>query len=361
MFYYLSTLSEFFPQLNLFRYITFRAAAASVTSFFLCMILGPIIIAKLKERKICDDNERDHCDNLSKLHLSKKETPTMGGVFIISSILISVALWANLTNFYIILTIVTCLWLFVLGLIDDTLKLKQSAHRGLNAWTKLSWQVLLGLVIGYFVFAYPNFSTRLDIPFFKNLIFHLGAFYIIFAAIIIAGSSNAVNFTDGLDGLAVGCVLIVAFGLSILSYISGHMQFAEYLFLPYISGAGELTVFCAAIFGAGLGFLWFNCYPASIFMGDVGSLPLGGTLGVIAIFIKKEFLLVLLGGVFVWEVLSVILQVGSFKLRGKRIFKCAPFHHHLQLIGWEESKVTIRLWIIAIILALLTLATLKVR
>jgi len=361
MFYYLSTLRELFPEFNVLRYITFRSAAASVTAFFLCMILGPIVIAKLRNRKVCDDVERDHCADLSKLNCSKKETPTMGGIFIIGSILISVLLWADLTNFYILLTVLTCLWLFVLGFIDDTLKLKQSAHRGLSARTKLSWQVLLGLVVGYFIFAHPNFSTRLDIPFFKNLVFYLGAFYVFFAAIIVAGSSNAVNFTDGLDGLAIGCVLIVAFGLSILSYITGHMQFAEYLFLPYIPGAGELTVFCAAIFGAGLGFLWFNCYPASIFMGDVGSLPLGGTLGVVAIFIKKEFLLVLLGGVFVWEVLSVILQVGSFKLRRKRIFKCAPFHHHLQLIGWEESKVTIRLWIIAIILALLTLATLKVR
>jgi phospho-N-acetylmuramoyl-pentapeptide-transferase len=361
MFYLLSLFRGQFAFLNIFRYITFRSASAAVTSFFLCMIFGYFFIHQFRNKKLCDDVHREHCENLKQFQENKKDTPTMGGIFIVGSILMSVFLWADMSNFYVLLTSITCLWLFVVGLSDDLLKLKRTAHRGLSSRTKLFWQFFIGFLIGFIIFMYPDISTRLDIPFFKNSVLHLGFFYIFLVAIIIASSSNAVNFTDGLDGLAIGCVLIVATTLGVLSYIAGHLQFAKYLFLPYIPGVGELTVFCSAILGAGLGFLWFNCYPASIFMGDSGSLSLGGTLGIIAILIKKEILLVFLGGIFVWEVLSVILQVGSYKFRGKRIFKCSPFHHHLQLIGWDESKITIRLWIVAIILALITLATLKIR
>ncbi len=361
MLYFLSTLRDSFSGLNILRYITFRAGAAAITSFVLCVILGPILIKKFKKDHISADIDRDHCAELSKVQHYKEGTPTMGGVFIIASILISVLLWGNLSNQYVLVTFAGCLWLAILGFVDDYLKLAKGKSRGLNAKTKLFWQSLAGCLVGYFIFIHPDISTNLNIPFFKSAIFQMGIFYIPFAVIIIVGTSNAVNLTDGLDGLAIGCVLIVAMGLGALSYISGHLNFSEYLFLPYVPGGGELAIFCAAIIGASLGFLWFNCYPASIFMGDTGSLALGGTLGLIAIFIKKELLLVILGGIFVLEALSVILQVSSFKLRKKRMFKIAPFHHHLQLSGWDESKIIIRFWIIAIILAFLTLTTLKIR
>ncbi|MDP8264932.1 MAG: phospho-N-acetylmuramoyl-pentapeptide-transferase [Candidatus Aceula lacicola] len=361
MLYFLSTFRDAFSGLNIFRYITFRAGAAAFTSFLLCIIIGPLVIRKLKNDKIREDAGREHCDKLSEIQKHKQGTPTMGGIFIIGSILISVLLWSDLSSPYVLITILTCIWLAILGFVDDHLKVVQGNQKGLHARTKLIWQSLLGCLVGYFIFWHPEISTKLDIPFFKLSVLNLGIFYIPFAILIIVGSSNAVNLTDGLDGLAIGCVLIVAMGLGSLSYISGHFKFAEYLFLPYIQGGGELSVFCAAILGASLGFLWFNCYPASIFMGDTGSLALGGTLGIIAILIKKELLLVILGGIFVMEALSVILQVGSVKLRKKRMFKIAPFHHHLQFLGWSESKIIIRFWIIAVILALLTLTTLKIR
>ena len=335
---------------------------AAVTTFLLCIIFGPIFIKKLQQRKIQEIAKRDDCPDLDKFMNSKEGIPTMGGVFIVGSVLVSVFLWADLTNPFILLTTFTCLWLAILGGIDDYQKLtKKGKRRGLNARIKLLWQLILGFLIGIFVYLSPETSTRLDVPFFKNILLDLGIFYIPFVALIIVGTSNAVNLTDGLDGLAIGCVLIVTLTLSVLSYITGHLFFSQYLFIPHVPGAGELTVFCSAMLGASLGFLWFNCYPASIFMGDVGSLALGGSLGVVAVLIRKELLLVLLGGVFVIEALSVILQVVSFKTTGKRIFKMSPFHHHLQMSGWNESKIIIRFWITAIILALLTLTTLKIR
>lgn len=361
MFYYLSSLRDVFFIYNILRYITFRAAAAAVTAFFLSMILGPLLINYLCRRKLCEKIERDHCQKLSGLKVEKKEIPTMGGFLIIGCVLFSVFLWADLNNFYIILTSFSCLWLFVLGFVDDYLKIRRPEKPGLSIRTKFFSQIVLGLLVGGILFLDPSATPQIEVPFLKDWVLHLGFFYIFFVAVVISGSSNAVNFTDGIDGLAIGCVLIMAAGLGILSYISGHMRFSEYLFLPFIPGSGELTIFCAAVVGASLGFLWFNCYPASIFMGDTGSLPLGGALGVVAILIKKEFLLILLGGIFVWEALSVILQIMSVKFQGKRIFKCAPFHHHLQLSGWEESKITIRLWIVAVILALLSLTTIKIR
>jgi phospho-N-acetylmuramoyl-pentapeptide-transferase len=285
----------------------------------------------------------------------------MGGILIVGSIAASVLLWADVSNLYVQLTLLTMLWLAVVGFIDDYLKISGIAKEGMRARTKLIWQLILAAIVSLVIYSQPDVSTAMDIPFFKNLVWDLGPYYIFIVMLIVVGTSNAVNLTDGMDGLAIGCTLMVAVTLSILCYVTGHLNFSSYLFIPYIPGAGELTIFCTAIVGASLGFLWFNAHPATVFMGDVGALALGGTLGIIAVFIKKEFLLVILGGVFVWEALSVILQVASFKMTGKRIFKCSPYHHHLQKLGWHESKIIIRFWIVAIILAFVTLTTLKIR
>ena len=363
MLYFLSELRDVFFGFNLFRYITFRAGMAAVTTFLLCMIFGPYFIRKLKERHIDENALREDCPRLDPFHRHKTGTPTMGGIFIIGSIVLSVLIWADLTNRFILLTLFACVYLAVLGFVDDYLKLKRKGRgrRGLRARTKLAWQMMLGCFIGSYVYFIPGTNTALDFPFLKGLILHLGIFYIPFVALIVVGTSNAVNLTDGLDGLAIGCILILTFALGALSYIVGNMKFSEYLFIPFIPGAGELTIFCAAVIGASLGFLWFNCYPADVFMGDVGSLSLGGTIGTIAVLIKKELLLGLVGGIFVIEALSVILQVISYKTRRRRLFKVSPLHHHLQLSGWNESKIIIRFWILAIIFALLTLTTLKIR
>jgi phospho-N-acetylmuramoyl-pentapeptide-transferase len=362
MFYnLLYPLKDLFFGFNVLRYITFRTAMASITAFVLSLILGRILISKFTQLKISERICKKDSVRLDNLHGYKEGTPTMGGVFIILSIFLTILLWADLTNKFILLSIFTCLYLGILGSIDDLFKIKRKSSKGISAKVKLFWQMILGLIIGVFLYLDPEFPLNLSLPFFKKVVINLGLFYILFSTIVIVGTSNAVNVTDGLDGLAIGCVIIAALAIGVLSYISGHMKFSEYLFLPYIKDSGELTVFCGSILGASLGFLWFNCYPAEIFMGDVGALALGGTLGVIAIFIKKELLLLLLGGVFVIEALSVVLQISSYKLRKKRIFKIAPLHHHFQFLGWQESKIIVRFWIIAIILALLTLATLKLR
>ena len=279
MLYYLSEFKDLFSGFNLFRYITFRTGMAGVTTFFLCVVLGPVFISKLKQLKVQEVAKREDCPDLDQFQHSKEGTPTMGGLFIIGSILISVLLWADLSNSYVILTLFTMVWLAVLGWVDDYVKLTKPGQRGLTKKTKLLWEIFLGCLVGSYVYFNPYISTELDIPFFKNLVFTLGWLYIPFVALILVGTSNAVNLTDGLDGLAIGCVLIVTLTLAILSYITGHINFSEYLLIPYVAGAGELTVFCSAIMGASLGFLWFNCFPATVFMGDVGSLSLGGTLG----------------------------------------------------------------------------------
>ncbi|MFA5059925.1 MAG: phospho-N-acetylmuramoyl-pentapeptide-transferase [Candidatus Omnitrophota bacterium] len=362
MFHYLASLRDVFFGFNIFKYITFRAGMAAVTTFVLCLILGPFLIRKFKSRNIRENVKREYCDKLDPLQKSKEGTPTMGGIFIIGSIVLSILLWGDLTNKYTLIALVTCIWLAVLGGIDDYIKLTHKGKkRGLSALTKFTWQLVLGFSVGCFVYLDPTTSTKLDLPFVKESVIDLGMFYIPFVMLVIVGASNAVNLTDGLDGLAIGCTLMVALTLSVLSYVTGHLRFSEYLFIPYIPGTGELAVFCMAMVGASLGFLWFNCYPASIFMGDVGSLALGGSIGVISVLIKKELLLVFLGGVFVVEVVSVMLQIFVFKVRRKRLFKMSPVHHHLQLSGWDESKIIVRFWIIAIILALLTLTTLKIR
>jgi len=347
--------------LNVFRYITFRAGMSAVTSFLICLIFGPKIIGMLTRLKITENIRKEESAKLYELHSQKQNTPTMGGIIILLAILSSTLLWADILNKYIILASLGTIWLGITGFVDDYLKQRKKYPKGLTAKAKFISQIILGLILGTILFLSPEHSAKLDIPFLKNISLDLGVFYILLVVLVITGSSNAVNLTDGLDGLAIGSVVMVAITLSILSYVSGNTNFSRYLLIPYIPGSGELMVFCASILGAGLGFLWFNCYPASIFMGDVGSLALGGALGIVALLIKKELLLGIVGGVFVLEALSVILQVASFRLRKKRIFKIAPLHHHFQFLGWTENKVIVRFWIAGIIFALLTLVTLKVR
>ena len=346
---------------NLFRYITFRAAMAALTAFIISLVFGPPLIKKLKALKIGEQIRREESVRLHELQSSKQDTPTMGGILILSAIVFSTLIWADITNLYIILALFTTLWLGLTGFMDDYLKQVKKKSKGLTATAKFTSQIILGLILGTILFMHPALSTKVDIPFLKNISWDLGIFYILFVILIITGSSNAVNLTDGLDGLAAGCVIMAAIAFCILSYVSGNIKFSNYLLIPYIRGSGELTVFCASILGAGLGFLWYNAHPAAIFMGDVGSLALGGALGAVAIMIKKELLLVIVGGIFVIEALSVILQVGSFRLRKKRIFRIAPLHHHFQFLGWKENQVIVRFWIIASLLVLLTLVTLKTR
>lgn len=347
---------------NIFRYITFRAAMAAMTAFLISLIFGPTIIRILTQLKMTENIRKEESLKLYDLHRGKQDTPTMGGIFILIAIILSTILWSDIFNRHILLVLFSTVWLGITGFIDDYLKHIRRKSRGLAATTKFTSQIILGLILGLILFLNPQeHNTRLDIPFLKDVSLELGVFYILFVILVVTGSSNAVNLTDGLDGLAIGAVIMVALTFSVLSYVSGHIKFSQYLFIPYIPGSGELTVFCAGILGAGLGFLWFNCYPASIFMGDVGSLALGGALGTVALLIKKELLLVVAGGIFVLEALSVILQVCFFRITKKRIFKIAPLHHHFQFLGWSENKVIIRFWILAILFALFTLVTLKIR
>jgi phospho-N-acetylmuramoyl-pentapeptide-transferase len=285
----------------------------------------------------------------------------MGGLLIVTAIVISTLLWGDMTNKYVLLALISIILLCVVGFLDDYLKMKLKKSKGLTARSKFIGQIMLGLMLGLYLYFDPQIGKQLDIPFLKNLVMNLGMFYVLFTMTVIVGSSNAVNLTDGLDGLAIGCTIIVVLTYTALSYITGNAKISEYLNIIYIPGTGELSVFCAAMLGAGLGFLWFNCFPANVFMGDTGSLALGGAIGVVATFIKKELLLLIVGGIFVMEALSVIIQITSFRFFGKRVFLMAPIHHHFQMKGWSESKVVIRFWIIGIILALVSLSTLKLR
>ena len=311
--------------------------------------------------KIGEKIRKEESVKLHELHQNKQDTPTMGGILIIFAILSSVFVWGDITNKYILIVSFATLWLGITGFIDDYLKQVKKKSKGLTATAKITSQIVLGLLLGIIFYLDPNINVSLNLPFLKNLAINLDGFYVLFVILVIAGTSNAVNLTDGLDGLAIGIVVMVAIAFSVLSYVTGNIKFSEYLLIPYIQGSGELAVFCASMVGAGLGFLWFNCYPASIFMGDVGSLALGGALGTVAILIKKELLLIIVGGIFVIEALSVMLQVASFRLFKKRIFKIAPIHHHFQFLSWPENKVIVRFWIIASLLALITLVTLKIR
>ncbi|MFC1755442.1 phospho-N-acetylmuramoyl-pentapeptide-transferase [Thermoproteota archaeon] len=346
---------------NIFRYITFRAVMAAFTTFLFSVIFGNFVIGALKKLNIKEKTNRKYCSALNDIQGCKEGTPTMGGLLIVFSVVVSTLLWANLLNKYVILTLFAFLGLGVVGFLDDYIKLREKNSHGLSITAKFAGQLIIGVSVAVILFFDKNISSQLYFPFFKNLVINLGILYIPFVVLVICGSSNAVNFTDGLDGLAIGCTIMTAFTFSVLCYVAGHAQFSQYLFIPFIPHAGELTIFCAAIAGACMGFLWFNCFPAGVFMGDVGSLAIGGAMGLVAILIKKEILLVIVGGVFVIEALSVIIQIASFKLRGKRIFKMAPLHHHFQMLGIPESKIIVRFWIISALLAFFALLTLKIR
>jgi len=355
----LYSLHDWFSPLNVFRYITFRTSLAVLSAMIFALILGPWIISRLKKLSMTQQIR----DDGPKTHMDKAGTPTMGGLLIILCLLLSVFMWGDLKNIYVWTMIVSLIGFGGIGLIDDYLKIVKKSHKGLRAYQKFGMQMTLALLIGIFLYMNPKdpYTDVLSIPFFKKWLFDLGWFYIPFSVIVIVGSSNAVNLTDGIDGLAIGLVAVAVLATGILVYISGHKGLAQYLQVLYLPGTGELTVFCGAMLGASVGFLWYNSYPADVFMGDVGSLGLGGSLGTIAVITKHEIVLALVGGIFVIETVSVVLQVISFKLTGKRIFKMAPIHHHFELKGWPEPKVIVRFWVVGIMLALLSLATLKVR
>ncbi|MDD5422110.1 MAG: phospho-N-acetylmuramoyl-pentapeptide-transferase [Candidatus Omnitrophota bacterium] len=362
MLYYLFyPLRDLWFGFNVFRYITFRAVMAALTAFVISLILGPVIIKWLKELNFGQNIRKEHVESLYDLHKHKQGTPTMGGVLIILSIVISTLLWADLANKYILATLFSFLWLGAVGFWDDYIKIVKKRNLGLTAGKKFLSQIILGLLVSIFIMLFTPIPNTLYVPFLKNVALNLGAFYILFVILVLTSASNAVNLTDGLDGLAIGCTIIAALTYSVLSYIAGHFSVSEYLHVFYLPSSGELSVFCAAMVGAGLGFLWFNSIPASVFMGDTGSLALGGAIGVVSIFIKKELLLFLVGGIFVIEAASVVLQVVWFKTTKKRLFLMSPIHHHFQLLGWAESKITIRFWIIAIVMALFSLSTLKLQ
>ncbi|MEW5795127.1 MAG: phospho-N-acetylmuramoyl-pentapeptide-transferase [Candidatus Zixiibacteriota bacterium] len=347
--------------LNLFRYITFRTAGATATAIFICLILGPFFIRQLKKYQVAERIREEGPAS----HKKKEGTPTMGGLIVLAGIVIPTVLWADLTNYYVLAVLFVTVWLGAIGFMDDYLKAIKRQRSGLVARKKFVGQVILGLLFGLsLLYMAPGdpFDGTTGIPFFKNYVLMLGVFYIPFVILVITGASNAVNLTDGLDGLAIGlCGLcFIAFGG--IAYITGRLDYSQYLQIDYLPGTGELAVYCGAAVGSALGFLWFNSHPAEVFMGDTGSLALGGALGAIAILLKKELLLIIVGGVFVVTALSVIIQILSYRYRGgKRVFKMAPLHHHFELIGWPESKVVVRYWIVGALCALLTLATLKIR
>ncbi|MDY0164011.1 phospho-N-acetylmuramoyl-pentapeptide-transferase [Desulfobotulus sp.] len=358
LYHLLYPLHTWFSALNVFRYISFRTIYAAMTALLICILLGAWAIRRLKALQVGQYIREEG----PKSHQSKAGTPTMGGLLILFAITVSTLLWANLSNAYLWLALLTTLGFGLIGFADDWLMQVKKHNTGLSSANKFMLQVLFGLLASIFIYLMPEFDTRVTLPFFKNISPDLGLGYIFFSTFIIVGASNAVNLTDGLDGLAIGPVTIAAVTFMIFAYVAGHWGLANYLQIPFVNGAGELAILCGAVAGAGLGFLWFNGHPAEVFMGDVGSLPLGAFLGVTAVITKQELLLVIVGGIFVMEAVSVILQVGFFKLTGgKRIFRMAPLHHHFELKGWKESKVTIRFWIIAILLALVAISTLKIR
>ncbi|GFK93554.1 Phospho-N-acetylmuramoyl-pentapeptide-transferase [Fundidesulfovibrio magnetotacticus] len=343
--------------LNVFRYITFRSIYAFTTALVIAIVFGPKVIAWLTRLKCGQTIHED-----VKAHQCKAGTPTMGGLLMMLSIVVSVLLWADLTNEYVWMTLLVFVGFGSIGFWDDYLKVVRKHNKGLSARAKMAGQVAIAAVAVGILMLDPDFSTRLAVPFFKNFQPDLGILYLPFALLVIVGASNGVNLTDGLDGLAIGPTVVAAGMFALFVYVAGHAQMARYLQVMPVSGVGEVTVFCAALVGAGLGFLWFNAYPAQVFMGDVGSLSLGGALGFVAVACKQELILLIVGGVFVLETLSVILQVSYFKFSGgKRIFKMAPLHHHFELKGIPESKIIIRFWILSILLAFVALSTLKLR
>jgi phospho-N-acetylmuramoyl-pentapeptide-transferase len=397
-------LRSYLSAINLLTYISFRAAMAALTAFLFGVMAGPAVITFMRRKKIGERTDKSDSPRLVDLHEDKRNTPTMGGLIILGGVALSVLLWGKLGSFYLQAIMGAFLSLGTVGLIDDYIKLTSPRKPGIARRTKLLCQIAIGLVVGgalylhyapersgrYRLEALPGDLARggvlynldsetwppkkvplppvrmshgrsLYFPFFKEWELPLGVLFVLFVALVITAASNAVNLTDGLDGLAIGNVISVTLVYFAICYIVGRVDYSRYLFLPYVPGAGEVCIFCAAMLGASLSFLWFNCHPAQIFMGDTGALPLGGGIGVVAIISKQELLLLLAGGIFVVEAVSVILQVLSFRFRGKRIFRCAPVHHHYQFLGWREPKIIVRFWIIAVILALVALATLKIR
>jgi phospho-N-acetylmuramoyl-pentapeptide-transferase len=364
-----------FTPFRVFQYTTFRTAFAALTSLFLCLALGPWLIAKLREFQIGQYIREEG----PKSHMKKAGTPTMGGILIIISIVIPTLLWANLVNPYVWISMFSLVSFGLIGFWDDYAKVRRKQNEGLTVKQKFGLQIVAALLVGFMLLALHAqkiYSTSINVPFFKTFkpdllidaplrywyTYPLAfVFFFAFMVLVIVGSSDAVNLTDGLDGLAIGLMLIASFAMTALTYVTGHAQFAAYLDLARLPGASELTIFCSSMVGASLGFLWYNAHPAEIFMGDVGSLALGGALGVVAVLIKQEVLLIFIGGVYVIEALSVILQVGSYKLRKKRIFKMAPIHHHFEALGWQESKIITRFWIAGLVMALFALTTLKLR
>lgn len=361
MLYYLHNLSPYWPVLNVTRYITFRTAAASLTALAIGLFVGPVMIRKLREFQIGQVIRQEG----PATHRIKAGTPTMGGLLIVTSIVVPTLLWANLATPFVWIAVLSTTAFGAIGFADDYLKIVRHSHHGLLPRYKMGWQAVVGIAVGAALMVLATqdlYNTRLIFPFFKRLIPDLGFLYIAFAAFVLVGSTNAVNLTDGLDGLAISVFAVAAAAFTALAYVSTHAVFANYLQMIRLPpAAAELTIFCGALVGASLAFLWHNCYPADVFMGDVGSLALGGALGTIALLIKQELLLPIVGGVFVMEAASVIIQVASFKLTGKRVFKMAPLHHHFELIGWSEPKVITRFLIVAIIFALFSLTTLKLR
>ncbi|MDD5583392.1 MAG: phospho-N-acetylmuramoyl-pentapeptide-transferase [Candidatus Marinimicrobia bacterium] len=363
---FLYPLKKYVSWLNILGYISFRSTAAALTALVIVFVFAPYLIKKLHQHKIVENIRQ----NGPKTHLQKSGTPTMGGLIIHCAVIIPVFLWADIKNHYIQILLITLIWTGIIGFIDDYLKVYKHYKKGLIARYKLTGQIILGLAIGLYLYFFPEFpeiKSALTIPFFKDVLIPLGIFYIFFVVLVITGSSNAVNLTDGLDGLATGLLSITTLVFAAISYITGRVDFSKYLHIIYMPGAGEITIFLSAMLGGFIGFLWYNAKPAQIFMGDTGSLTYGAVIGTIAILLKQELLLLLVGGVFVIEAISVIIQVSYYKYTakkygvGRRVFKMAPLHHHFELKGWDENKVVIRFWILGIIFALLSLVTFKIR
>jgi phospho-N-acetylmuramoyl-pentapeptide-transferase len=361
MFYHLLyPLREYFGAFNVFQYITFRTAMSTLTALLVSLLLGPRMIRRLRQFQIGQEIREEGPSS----HQSKRGTPTMGGLLIIIAVLLPTVLWTDLNNVFVWIAVAATLSFGAIGFADDYLKTVRRRSQGLSARAKFGLQLFVAAGIGIYLLWLAGqgvFTTELSFPFLKTFHLELGWFYPLFVMLVLASSSNGVNLTDGLDGLAIGALLIAWTSFTLLTYAVGHAIVADYLAIPNVKGTAELTVFCGAVIGASLGFLWFNSHPAEIFMGDVGSMAMGGALGTVALLIKQELLLLLVGGLFVIEVLSVIVQVASFKTRGRRVFRMSPLHHHFELSGWSETKVVIRFWIIAIIFSLLALATLKLR
>jgi phospho-N-acetylmuramoyl-pentapeptide-transferase len=358
LFHLLYPLHETYSFFNVFRYITFRTIYAAITALVICFVIGPWMIKRLRALQIGQTIREDGPDS----HLIKKGTPTMGGILIIFAVTISTLLWANLTVGYIWLVVMVMLGFGLIGFFDDYRKFTRQDSRGVPGKIRLSAEIAIALFVSVILYVKPGYNPNVTIPFFKTVLPNLGWGYVLLSTFIIVGAANAVNLTDGLDGLAIGPAITCFMTYLLFAYFAGNVKIASYLQIPYVPGTGELAIFCGAVVGAGIGFLWYNTYPAQVFMGDVGALSLGGSLGAVAVLTKQEILLAIVGGIFVLETFSVIFQVGWFKLtNGKRIFRMAPIHHHFELKGWPEPKVIVRFWIISILLALVAISTLKLR